>query len=261
MKRAREEEAGWCRAVYRGVCPWGARCGRIHLGDARHGDEGEGLAPSTKRTRRSKAGVRLRDSYGGAVKDTVNHTLTRAHGPYGHHGASHALYLDGGLLRTTRALLEAPHGLSWPPGVLHVPNCDTRRGGDFDKLQVHQKRVPFHLYPMTSTDFLRQCLRVWRGEEEALEGSHFFWLVEWKKKHGTRRGPFSIVYLDYCSAGSRREDVQLLLEGGLLTHGILGATCPAYGLWKEGASVKRTRPGACGDRVLLPGRSGAWWCL
>eukprot|EP01065_Artemidia_motanka_P010767 TRINITY_DN15767_c0_g1_i2.p1 TRINITY_DN15767_c0_g1~~TRINITY_DN15767_c0_g1_i2.p1 ORF type:complete len:335 (+),score=89.43 TRINITY_DN15767_c0_g1_i2:60-1007(+) len=244
------QRAQWCPAVLRCACPLAAACGRKHLGS-----EAEVAAPAVRRR------LRLRDSYGGDAKEGMNAVVARAHGPYGRYGVTHAVYLDGCKMRTTRALLAAESGLDWPPAVLHIPNSDSKKGGDYWKIAAQLRQVPVRLYQLTSTQFLQTCASVYRDGAPPPDG--FEWLAEWVRVHGScGSGPFSLVYLDYCSAQSRAADVDILLSAKLLTRGVVAVTSPAYRLWGPDAIAKCVRGGAApvsGDRVVVGGRVG--WCV
>eukprot|EP01061_Rhynchopus_euleeides_P030888 TRINITY_DN51177_c0_g1_i1.p1 TRINITY_DN51177_c0_g1~~TRINITY_DN51177_c0_g1_i1.p1 ORF type:complete len:401 (+),score=91.81 TRINITY_DN51177_c0_g1_i1:53-1204(+) len=142
-------------------------------------------------------------------KEKVNRRLAELHGRHAglaQHG--HALYLDGSALRTTDVLVE--HG--WPPELLHIPNCEET---DFANMKRTSRKYGSggpHLYPTTSTDLLRELATA-------------AWVKDFRKTHS--RGPFSLVYLDYTRVTSRAADLKLLLEGGLMTRGVLCITCPA----------------------------------
>ena len=149
---------------------------------------------------RSSAGSSYSDHLQVAPKELANLSLVRHHGPHDTH--SHAIYLDGVALRTTRVLLD--HG--WPATKLHVPNFV-----EHDVELMRGQGFGINLYPMMSTPFLRALTpahpQLWSGLSTGVS-------------------PVSLAYMDYTR--SRQKDLQLLAAGGLLKHGVLAVTCPAH---------------------------------
>ena len=155
---------------------------------------------------RASSGSAFTDTYE-AFRDRANDALIWCHGP--HDGFSHALYLDGRALRTSRKLIEA----GWPPSHLHVPNSSKQ---DFAAIQTRLKQSGWavNVYPLSSAEFLRhKGIESWAwhiSRDRKLERERVLYLLEPGRHPShwftwiTRTPPIALATCKACSVSSSR---------------------------------------------------------